>query len=275
MAFFIQFRLLTEIIDCSLRAGEEILKIYESKKLGVEYKSDQSPVTLADMASHHIIQKSLLKHFPGIPHICEEGSIAPFEERKKWKSFFLIDPLDGTKEFIKGNGEFTVNIALIEDGHPICSVIYAPALDQLFYAKLGQGTYERFKGIEDKIHVSDFSEPSAPFKMIQSRSHLDSSQTEMIKTLKKNHKIEAVQVGSSLKFGILAKGEAHLYFRKSCLREWDTAAVQLIVLESGGGMIDLNTGIPPRLNKSDLIVPDFFAWSKNVKIAELMIEGVL
>lgn len=245
--------LIDELIRLSYRAGEAILDIYSGADLGTTFKeSDGSPLTKADKASHDVIIEGLERSAPEIPVLSEESSEVPYDVRKNWKRFWLIDPLDGTKEFIKRNGEFTVNIALIEDQRPVFGIVYAPVLGVAYYGAKGSGA---FKIKEDKKEAIKASDYRAGLKIVGSRSHGGAEADEFIKRL---GPAEFVSMGSSLKFCLIAEGSAHLYPRFGPTMEWDTAAAQAVVDASGGHVTD-SKGEPLCYNKEKLLNPFFMA----------------
>ncbi|RPF54189.1 3'(2'),5'-bisphosphate nucleotidase CysQ [Aquisalibacillus elongatus] len=239
--------MLKEVVDISINAGKEIMEIYK-KDFDVEYKEDESPLTTADQRSHDVIMKGLTQHFPDIPVLSEEGADIPYDERKNWEKFFLVDPLDGTKEFIKKNGEFTVNIALIEGHYPSLGVIYTPALDILYIGVEGKGAYKlkdaskaTFTTDEDLYQVSDklpIVESKETVNVVASRSHMSQETEDFINSLKEKHDdVQTVSSGSSLKFCLVAEGEADYYPRYAPTMEWDTGAGQAIVEAAGKDVI--------------------------------------
>ena len=231
-----------DLIEMALEAGDAIMEIYQSGELNVETKADDSPLTQADRASHQIIKKRLQEKYPDIPLMSEEGKEIPYEERKNWKTFWLVDPLDGTKEFIKRNGEFTVNIALIEDNYPILGVIYAPVLKTLYFAD-NKRAFKQIVGQQaEEIHVAENS--GNGMIAVKSRSH--SSEDEE-KVLSQWNIVDTISKGSSLKFCMVAEGKAHIYYRHGPTWEWDTGAGQAIV-EAAGGSVTAN-GERLRYNK--------------------------
>lgn len=219
----------------AVEAGEEILKIYQSGDFNVEIKDDNSPLTLADKASHKIIKKKLAEFYPDIPLLSEEGKEIDFEERSQWDGFWLVDPLDGTKEFIKRNGEFTVNIALIKNGYPELGVIYAPVWDTLYYSDKKNGAF-KMQGENKSQPLRVAKNTGNGFIAVKSRSH--SSEDEQ-KVLSQFNIKDSISVGSSLKFGMVAEGKAHIYYRHGPTWEWDTGAGQAIV-EGAGGSVTAN-----------------------------------
>ena len=240
--------LLTLAEEAARDAGAEILKIYESGDFSIESKSDDSPLTLADKASHNTIASFLKK--TGIPILSEEGAEIPFVERKNWDHFWMIDPLDGTKEFIKKNGEFTVNIALIHEGTPILGVVYPPVLDQMYLAIKGQGA--TLDG--EKITSSKKTLDQKNLKTVASRSHMSPETQEFVDQL---NAPEIVSKGSSLKLLMVASGEADVYPRFGPTMEWDTAAAHIVVEEAGGQVLHTDQKSPITYNKKNLLNPYF------------------
>jgi len=257
-------QLLSLTIHASVEAGLEILKVYE-KPIEVETKEDNSPLTAADKASHEAIKVFLDK--TGIPVLSEEGKEIAFEERKNWNRLWIVDPLDGTKEFIKRNGEFTVNIALIENGFPVMGVIYVPVLNQLYFGwekgayflsgKTPQELIELSKDIAALCKHCD-SLPSVSYadgltRIVASRSHNTPETDEFIQQTEKTRgKVELVSMGSSLKICLVAHGKADLYPRFAPTMEWDTAAGQAIAEASGKSFINYTTGKRMHYNRENL-----------------------
>ncbi len=231
-----------------LNAGDEIIKIYESGDFSIESKADNSPLTLADKASHKAIVEELEQ--TNIPILSEEGKMIQYQERKDWEYFWMIDPLDGTKEFIKKNGEFTVNIALIHKNRPILGVVYTPVLHDLFTAIKGEGATKN----GEKISVNQFSKMDEGLKVVASRSHLNDDTQSFLDEL---NNPEIVSKGSSLKLLMVAEGTADLYPRYAPTMEWDTAAAQIVVEEAGGKVLIKDTDDPVKYNKEDLLNPYF------------------
>ena len=225
-----------QINEIALAAGRKIQEVYMTADFTkiVDYKSDSSPLTLADKESHIVIDRELRALFPDIPVLSEEGRDIPYEERKSWRYFWLVDPLDGTKEFIKKNGQFTVNIALIDGSIPVLGVIYAPAFDLLYFAKKGEGAFKREKGAVTKLVTS---KKSTDLIAVGSGSHSSSEEGEILKNFSVT---KSIPMGSSLKFCVLAEGKADIYYRHGPTMEWDTAAGQVILECSGGKMLDDN-----------------------------------
>lgn len=232
------------LLEISLSAGKEIMAVYR-KELAIKTKADDSPLTIADQRSHQAIESGLKSAYPEIPVLSEEGSEISYEERKTWKRFWLVDPLDGTKEFIKQNGEFTVNIALIEESFPVFGAIYAPATDVFYYGDKDHGAYKlegasrrNFKNAE-QLHEKSIplsaGKTAEKIRVVTSRSHMSAETEDFIERLKNGSKsIERVSGGSSLKFCLVAEGMADYYPRFAPTMEWDTAAGQAIVEAAGG-----------------------------------------
>ncbi|MCC5944826.1 MAG: 3'(2'),5'-bisphosphate nucleotidase CysQ [Bernardetiaceae bacterium] len=219
-------------------AGKAILEVYHNHTDFsdiTDRKADSSPVTLADKKAHIIIENGLLAIDAHIPLLSEEGSIAAYSERKTWTKYWIVDPLDGTKEFLKRNGNFTVNIALIENQKTVLGVIYAPYYDALYYGTAGEA-YKIEGGKEERIYVAN-KPATAPLKAFISRSHYADEDLNLLKPYDLS---ETEKLGSSLKFCKVAEGKADLYFRSKPTMEWDTAAGQAIVEAAGGKMYDAN-----------------------------------
>jgi len=248
-----------EIIQISHEAGEAILDIYHHDELFnvIDYKSDDSPLTLADQKSHEIIANKLKKLYPEIPLLSEEGKNIPFEDRQEWSQFWLVDPLDGTKEFIKRNGEFTVNIALIDHEFPVIGVIYAPVTGITYFAQKGKGAYKLQRNAETRLTGPVDKEKD--LIAVRSRSHASSEEEEIFEQYGVS---DYISVGSSLKFCMVAEGKADLYYRHGPTMEWDTAAGQAIVEETGCKMINIESKQPFSYNKSSLLNPGFLVARK-------------
>lgn len=249
-------------IQTAIQAGRIILNQYKSN-LDIEYKKENySPVTIADKLSNDYISSKLLE--TRLPILSEEGDIKSYYSRRKWKTFWLIDPLDGTKEFINKNGEFTINIALIKDKSPCLGVVYAPVSGKLFFAEENLGTYkiDSIRKVEEfqnahKVNLYK-SMPPKVFTVVTSRSHLNEETIKFVNNLKIKHgEINVNQYGSSLKICAIAEGTANCYPRLGPTMEWDTAAAHAIVTFSGKKIINFNSGRPLIYNKKNLINPHF------------------
>lgn len=243
---------INKVCDIARRAGEAILAIYEGS-FNVELKGDSSPLTCADRASHEVIMKELLRLFPGIPVLSEEGREIPYAQRKEWLRFWLVDPLDGTKEFIKRNGEFTVNIALVDRDETVLGVVYVPARRTIYFGARGQGAFVQNDGEAPRRIVARKPDNNAGLVVVMSRSHPSPDLDDYLKGIKV---AEALPVGSSLKFCVVAEGLADLYPRLGPTMEWDTAAAQAVV-EAAGGRVRSLDGTALRYNKENLLNPYF------------------
>jgi 3'(2'), 5'-bisphosphate nucleotidase len=240
---------LDDIKEIAIEAGKVIMEIYK-RDFSVEYKEDNSPLTEADLASNKVIVEALEKF--NIPILSEEEKAIEYSDRKDWKYYWCIDPIDGTKEFIKKNGEFTVNIALIHRDIPVLGVVYAPVLEDMYIAKKGEGAYKNAQKLPLKIN----STPEAKLKVVASKSHLSIETQKFIDNLD-TEEIEQVSKGSSLKLCMVAEGEADIYPRLAPTMEWDTAAAHAIVLEAGKSVVQFETREPIVYNKKNLLNPWF------------------
>jgi 3'(2'), 5'-bisphosphate nucleotidase len=244
---------INQILNIAEKAGKATLEIY-GREFTIEEKEDRSPVTEADERSNEIIIEALSKLHPDIPFISEETKQIPFTERKDWKYFWLIDPLDGTKEFIKKNGEFTINIALIEDHTPVLGVIYVPVKDIFYFAQRGKGSFKIEKGSADQPIKASVSTNKEKLIVVGSRSHGGDALNAYMEERKKEYKnVELISSGSSLKFCLVAEGKADIYPRTGPTYEWDTAAGHAVVLESGKSVYDFETDKPLVYNKENLL----------------------
>ncbi|MEA2019880.1 MAG: 3'(2'),5'-bisphosphate nucleotidase CysQ [Campylobacterota bacterium] len=238
-----------DIKDIALTAGTAIMKIYE-KDFKIEYKDDKSPLTEADLKSNEIICESLQKLYPSIPILSEENKEVEYSQRKCWEYYWCIDPIDGTKEFIKKNGEFTVNIALIYKNTPVLGVVYAPAIDAMYYAKKGYGAFKNSEQLplsnNDNLYI-----------IVASKSHMSDETRKFIDNIKTIKGKELISIGSSLKLCLVAEGKADIYPRLAPTMEWDTAAAHAIVLESGKQVIQYESQEPVVYNKKNLLNPWF------------------
>jgi 3'(2'), 5'-bisphosphate nucleotidase len=256
--------LLSTAIQAAIEAGAEIMKIY-SQDFEVEIKSDSSPLTIADKNANAIIVKYLLE--TDIPIISEENKQTDYAQRKNWETCWIVDPLDGTKEFIKRNGEFTVNIALVKNNKPILGVIYVPAKKILFYGDVNQGIGKKIVLQEHQfstINISDYEDlcplvgESNLIKVVGSRSHKSLATEEFIDKLQLEGKeVEIVSMGSSLKFCMVAEGKASVYPRFAPTMEWDTAAGHAICNAVGLKVMQVNHSEELQYNKEDLLNPFF------------------
>lgn len=249
--------LLPQVVSLAERAGRAILDIYEApESLQTSYKEDNSPLTRADLASHQLLSEALHALTPHIPLLSEESSAAPYEERQQWPLFWMIDPLDGTKEFVSRNGEFTVNIALIEAGTPILGVVGIPVKKQAYFAARGVGAFRQDATKEAlQIHTEEYQ--GGTLRVVASRSHAGPDTEALLTRLRTRYgEVEALSIGSAIKLCLVADGTAHLYPRLGPTMEWDTAAAQCVVEQAGGLVTDLS-GSPLVYNKPDLQNPFF------------------
>lgn len=245
--------LLNLAIDASLKACAEIIDVYNSGDFQAEAKGDNSPLTQADKRAHHVINQMLVS--TGFPVLSEEGRSIPFDERKSWPYFWMVDPLDGTKEFIKRNGEFTVNIALIHEQKPVLGVVAVPVNGDVYYAVKGKGAYLRRDGKDAKLSKRDAIDlKAAGLRVVGSRSHMSKETEEFIGKLSD---ATLVAAGSSLKFLILAEGKADIYPRFGPTMEWDTAAAHIIVQETGMDVRQWGSEESLVYNKENLLNPNF------------------
>lgn len=254
-------KLIDPLLALSIAAGEKILEVYRKEDFAIEYKDDESPLTLADQKSHAVIVEGL-KRLSDLPILSEEAADIDWAERRGWDQYWLLDPLDGTKEFIKRNGEFTVNIALIDRGQPVLGVVYVPDKEILYYGVKGGGAYKIVGrgGEAAAIHVAEPPSEDRQWKIVGSRSH----QSEAFKSfVEQFNNPEIVSMGSSLKLCLVAEGVADLYPRLGLTSEWDTAAAQAVVEAAGGSVINWETKKDLRYNsKESLLNPFFIVCSK-------------
>lgn len=248
-------KLLEDVMALAIKAGHEILRIYETD-YAIEHKDDMTPLTEADMAAHHIIDAGLQKLTPDIPILSEESAKIPFRERQQWTRYWLVDPLDGTREFIKRNGEFTVNIALIENGEPVLGVVYAPVIRMSYYARRGAGAFRKENG-KPASPIQTRRPCASPVLVAGSRSHRGDSLNAYLERLED---YEVISVGSSLKSCMVAEGSADIYPRLGPTSEWDTAAAQCIVEEAGGRLTDTHMQTLRYNTKDSLLNPHFFVF---------------
>ena len=271
-----------ELLKCAIlaavEAGKAIVKIYESENFQIEFKGDSSPLTRADKAAHNIIEKYLLE--TDIPILSEEGNHEGYEIRKHWKRLWIVDPLDGTKEFIKRTGEFTVNIALIEDGYPIAGVVFVPVTQTLYYGDVDNGS---FKIVLNSTWRQDcavdivkpkklpISIQEQNFKVVASVSHLSKETENFVDILKEKYgAIDFLSIGSSLKICKIAEGSADIYPRLGPTMEWDTAAGQAIAECAGMRFINWYTKQRFNYNRAELLNNWFVVVGEKVKQRELI-----
>jgi 3'(2'), 5'-bisphosphate nucleotidase len=245
--------LLPQVVALARAAGRAVMQVYSEVSPAVEYKRDNSPLTQADMASHHILVEGLAGLTPEFPVLSEESREIPFEQRSSWHFYWLVDPLDGTREFLRRNGEFTINIALMKENRPILGVVYAPAIDKLYSACRGGGAWVAHGQGSAAIRSAKAVDGST--RVVVSRSH--ASGEENLDGFPELAEARAtIVMGSSLKFCLVAEGSADFYPRTGPTMEWDTAAGQCIVEQAGGTVTDLE-GNPMVYNKPVLLNPGF------------------
>ncbi len=258
--------LLQTAITAAISGAAEILDVYR-QDFAVEFKDDKSPLTLADRRAHEAICNTLKK--TGLPVLSEEGKHLPFGVRKDWSAFWLVDPLDGTKEFVKRNGEFTVNIALIINSRPVTGIILVPVSNILYFASQSAGAFKialdgnQDQGLDELIKKAEKLPSQAlpgELTIVCSRSHQSPETLEFIQDLRKTDPdLDFVSIGSSLKLCLIAEGKAHIYPRFGPTMEWDTAAGQAIVEIAGGKVLQVYSGVPIQYNKPELLNPWFVA----------------
>ena len=245
-------RLVDPVVAIAADAGKAILEVYASD-FDVQAKDDQSPLTRADLASNRIILDGLGKLTSGVPILSEESGLPDFDERRQWNPYWLVDPLDGTKEFVKRNGEFTVNIALIEDHRPVLGVVHVPVGNVSYWGCAGEGAARRDDG-GNPVRISVAGASSIPVRVVGSRSHRGASLDRFLENL---GEFELHPTGSSLKFCLVAEGKADVYPRLGPTSEWDTAAAQAVVEQAGGIVLELDGNPLSYNNKADILNPSF------------------
>ncbi|MCM2131864.1 3'(2'),5'-bisphosphate nucleotidase CysQ [Larsenimonas rhizosphaerae] len=243
------------LIEGVIEAGRQVLAIYQ-RDFDIATKADDSPLTEADMAAHHALVALLGHHFPEVPVLSEEDAEVAFEQRRQWDRYFLIDPLDGTKEFINKNGEFTLNVALIAQGEPVFGIVHAPVLGVTWWGAQGIGAFRREEGGDISIKVRPLPAPdTAPWHVVASRRHGSDALEAFCARLPAH---ERVSMGSSIKLCLVAEGKADLYPRFAPTCEWDTAAAHAVVRAAGGEVMNIETRLPLRYNqKASLLNPWF------------------
>jgi 3'(2'), 5'-bisphosphate nucleotidase len=250
-------RLMAAVADIARRAGAEILHVYRTQDVGQTAKADRSPLTIADLRSHQLIVGALAELTPGVPVLSEEGAAIPFAERSAWPQHWLVDPLDGTREFLSANGEFTVNIALVANHEAQLGVVHVPVRATTYWGGPGLGAW-RQQDSESPVEIHAQSRASSPVRVIGSRSHRGSSLDGFLARIGPH---VFVPVGSALKFCLVAEGAADVYPRLGPTSEWDTAAAHAVVT-GAGGIVVTTAGEPLRYNaKSDLLNPHFLVYA--------------
>jgi len=245
-------QLIEPVVELAIKAGDTILAVYATD-FDVQHKADRSPLTQADMASHYVIDHGLKELTPDIPVLSEESGLPDFAERSQWQTYWLVDPLDGTKEFVNRNGEFTVNIALIEKNRAIFGVVHVPVKNKTYLGCAGYGAELRAEGTAPaKISVAEKS--TEPARVVGSRSHRGASLDGFLAKL---GQYEMHSMGSSLKFCLVAEGAADIYPRLGPTSEWDTAAAQAVVEQAGGSVLTLDGKSLSYNSKSEILNPHF------------------
>ncbi|MCK5720066.1 MAG: 3'(2'),5'-bisphosphate nucleotidase CysQ [Thiomargarita sp.] len=250
---FISIELLNTINQIAKTAGEKILEVY-STAFEVEKKSDNSPLTMADKLAHETIIAELNKISPNYPILSEESTQIPYKERASWQRYWLVDPLDGTREFVKRNGEFTVNIAFIDNGKPILGVVYVPVTQVNYFAAAGIGAFKQLPE-QSATAISVRPCPKGKLAIVGSRSHTNPAVQQFIDNL--DQEVELISMGSSLKICLVAEGKADIYPRLGLTSEWDTAAAQCVVEQAGGYLTNLNLQSLVYNTKDSLLNPHF------------------
>jgi 3'(2'), 5'-bisphosphate nucleotidase len=241
-------------------AGAAIMDVYHKADFGVVSKDDDSPLTRADIAAHHIISAGLARLTPDWPLLSEEAADISWHTRCQWQRYWLVDPLDGTKEFIKRNGEFTVNIALIDNGVPVLGVVYAPVLDWLYAGVQGTGATKQTVAGRQHIRVAAVPTGQGTLRVVASRTHRGAALDAWLEQVGKQFAaVETVSMGSSLKICLVAEGSADIYPRLAPTSEWDTAAAQAILEAAGGALVDLHGNTLDYGRKAELLNPHFLA----------------
>jgi 3'(2'), 5'-bisphosphate nucleotidase len=245
---------LEQVVAIAKDAGTAIMQVYAQTDLQIEVKKDDSPVTAADIASHNVIVAGLKQHFADIAVLSEEAADISWAERQTWQTYWLIDPLDGTKEFIKRNGEFTVNIALIHQGKAIAGVVYAPVLDKCYSGIVDQGAWLEYNGQISLLDIRDRAVQSPPI-VVGSRSHVSPDVAAYLQHIGEH---QMLSVGSSLKFCMVAEGQADVYPRLGLTSEWDTAAAQAVLESAGGQVVEYPALTPLQYNQKENILNPYF-----------------
>ena len=259
---------ISDILQLIETAGKEIMKIYRQGDFNIETKSDNSPVTLADLTSDKTIKSGLGIITPGIPVFSEETKDIDFDIRSKWNPLWILDPLDGTREFIAKNDEFCISLALISDNMPVAGFIHSPVTLETWMAIKNEGAFKIAEG--KKIRLP-FLTPSGTYRINRSRSHHSEKEQEWIDNFRKQNEAVIAIYGSAIKFCKIAEGISDIYPKFSRIHEWDIAAGHLIIEESGGRIIETETRRPPVYNKESYFQPPFIAFGKRIRNWEKLI----
>ena len=252
---------ISSVISLLVEAGVEIMRIYRDEDFHIRLKDDDSPVTKADLASDLIIKSGLSSLTPAIPVFSEETKDVPFSERSLWKTLWILDPLDGTKEFIARSDEFCISLALISEHNPSAGFIHSPVTGETWVAERGRGAYRLANGLMSYLPLI---EATGPYRVNISRTHHSPKEEDWIENFRKENEIKIEVIGSAVKFCKIAEGYTDLYPKLSLIHEWDIAAGHLIIEESGGRIIEPETGKAPVYNKEDYHQPPFVAFGKRV-----------
>ncbi len=272
-------QLLDQVMDLCIRAGEKILEVYgRTDGFAVEIKSDNSPVTDADLAANTILVEGLNAITPNIPVLSEEGGIPEFSQRQAWSHYWLVDPLDGTKEFINRNGEFTVNVALVAGGVPVLGVVHVP-VSGVTYTGLAGGGAQRHEGdnIEDLSvrTLASRKHNSSAIAVVASSRHGAEAVERLCERIRKEYGVvDCKSIGSSLKLCLVAAGQADIYPRLSPTSEWDTAAAQAVVEAAGGSVLDLDLQALRYNQKESILTPGFYVLGDNLRVWEPLLSSV-
>lgn len=253
-------KLRNSIFDLLIKAGDKIMTYYRSETFETFQKEDKSPVTTADLASDEVISRGLAALTPSWKVISEEKALPEQKEQKQTDYFWILDPLDGTKEFLHRTDEFSINLALIHGKEVVAGYIYLPVFKEMYYGVKGHGAYQHIDHSEEKrLHVNSFSLADENLKVVTSRNHIDDGTRVYLEKLNNPN---LISMGSALKFINIANGKADYYPRMIQIMEWDTAAGQIIIEEAGGSLVNANTGEPLTYNKPGMINPYFIASGK-------------
>lgn len=260
---FVNEALAEKVVAVSQAAGRAIMRIYQSPdKLQVDTKVDDSPVTKADLAAHAVLAPALTSFLEGVPVLSEESALPPFEVRRQWPCYWIIDPLDGTKEFINGNGEFTVNVALIARGVPVFGVVHVPTLGTTYVGTPGQGAWRLEDGKRIEIQtrtIASRQQENLPIEVVASRRHGAEAVEQVLQRIGAAlGQVTTKSMGSSLKLCLVAEGKADLYPRLALTSEWDTAAAQAVVVAAGGQVVDDKFEALKYNGKDDILNPYFY-----------------
>lgn len=253
---------ITEIQSLLNKAADAILEVYRSNDFSTEVKADNSPLTRADTISNNIIVQGLKTITPEIPVISEETCHLPYDERKLFKEVWILDPIDGTKEFVSRNDEFCICLALVRNTRPVAGFILAPVTGDFWYAIEGEGSYCEKNNTKSRLPIM---QPKDKIIITRSRSHHNETEKEWIKKIESAHQTETIIQGSAIKFCRLAEGLASVYPKFGSINEWDVAAGDIILSEAGGKIVETGTGTVPQYNKPDLKLPHFIAYAPGVK----------